>query len=462
MVKVSVSRLVNAPQERVWGIVSDLEHWPNIAPLSATDRVISHAVVSRDGNTIVCDEHEQAGLIRASHRDSYTLHPMDSLEETILEGDFEGSMTVTLSPQQPGKTLLHVDANVSPRNKALRLIGDIAGEGEHILTKFWVEFFAQIASVTETPCSLAAPMYCPSRMLDVYFAEPTLGMLKLVNTGGDREIDIENKMIFNDQLWKGIYPPDSRVPAWVFQNGFNKKFWMQGDRLRGVTSTFDDRIKAETELTEIDPSDPSKGVLLEYADPKYDFYDVIKLTSDDIVVGKAFTGRYPDGKLLLNFTMARRYSFDFMSAADHRELFEKYGKAPDLGKIVGEWEGRMVSNASLTPPLFRFWYSLDASGKLSCRWNFMNIMKGNSKLEMTPRQLDMFDFTNFHDEIRMVADEAMVGRYLPKNSELLNILGDKDLGLLHFERTAKGDAPAIYYYIKKVSDSTSPSLACVP
>ena len=301
-------------------------------------------------------------------------------------------------------------------------------------------------------------MYCPSRMLDVYFEAPALGIRKLVNAGGEREVDIQNKTIFNDQCWKGIYPPDSRVPAWVFQNGFNKKFWMESGEVRGVTSTFDDSVKAPNKLSDIDPGDPSKGALLEYTEAKYElFYDVLKLTSDDVVVGKAFTGVYPDGVLLLNFTMARKYSFDFMSAEDHRELFEKYGKAPDLGKIVGEWEGRMVSNASLTPPLFRFWYTLDGAGKLSCRWNFMNIMKGDSQLEMTKRQLDMFDFTNFHDEIRMIADDAMVGRYLPKSSGLLKILGDRDLGLIHFERTAEGGRPAIYHYIKKVSDSMPPS-----
>ena len=121
-----MSRLINAPKERVWGVFADIEHWPNLAPLSAVDRVITHPIVSRDGNTIVCDEKEQAGVIRASHRDKYTLYPMDSLEEVILQGDFQGGIKVTLTPQDSG-TLAHVDADISPRNSWLRVISAVAG-----------------------------------------------------------------------------------------------------------------------------------------------------------------------------------------------------------------------------------------------------------------------------------------------------------------------------------------------
>jgi uncharacterized protein YndB with AHSA1/START domain len=453
VVKVSVSRLIKAPQEKVWNRFADIEHWPNLAPLSAVDRVVSHPIVSREGNVIVCDEREQAGLIRVKHRDQYTLYPMDRLEEVILEGDFQGGIKVTLTPQEGG-TLVHVDAEISSRKYWLRLIGAIAG-GQRIFARFWVDFFEQLAAVVESPCSLSAPMYCPSRMLDLYFETPSLPMQGLANRGG-RSIDIASKTIFSDERWRGIYPPDSLLPAWIFQNGFNKRFWIDGSTVKGITSTFDDAVQAHNALRPVDPNDPSKGVLLEYVEPQYAlFYDVFKLVDADNVVGKAFTGRYPDGKVLLNFTMARRYSFDFMSAEDHRELFEKYGKTPDLTKISGEWEGRMVSSASLTPPLFRFWYSLDASGKVSCKWNFMNILKGNSRIKVTSRQLEMFDFTNFHDEIRMIADDAMVGRYLAKGSELLKIVGDRDLGLVHFQKDAQGTRPEIYYYIRKVSGETA-------
>jgi uncharacterized protein YndB with AHSA1/START domain len=450
LVKVSVSRLIKAPRERVWSLLADLERWPDWAPEKAMNRVISHPVVSREGNTIVCDEYEQAGLIKAHHRDSYTLSPeTGTLTETIIQGDFQGGIKVTLTSTPEG-ILAHVDADVSPRNPWLRVLSAVLGGGR-LLTQFWVDLFGQLAAVAESPCSPLQPMYCPSRMLNAYFEVPSLPMQTLVNKGG-REIDVPGKVIYSDLFWKGIYPPDSLAPAWIFQNGFNKRFAVEDGTLKGLTSTFDDTIKGENKLSMIDPNDQSKGVILEYVAPQYSlFYDILKITSDDMVVGKAFTGKYPHGVHLLNFTMARRYSFDFMSDEDHRELWEKYGKMPDVRLLAGEWEGRMVSNASLTPPQFRFWYSVDSSGRLGCKWSYMNILKGTSKLKLTGKELEMFDFTNFHDEIRMLADDAMVGRYLPKSEKIMNLIGNRDLGLIHFEKTSEGTRPVIYYYIKKVA-----------
>lgn len=448
MAKASVSRYIAASPARVWDLLADLRHWSSWAPLSARDRIMSRTISAWEGKSAVCDVEEQVGLAAFKLKARYTLQPSERIDEEAMAGDWAGNTTVKLAPSGDGTTVT-VEAEGLPRGTKADFTFLLEG-WDRTLAVFWDAVLGQLASVAESPCSLQKPMYCPSRMLDVFFAEPSQGREVLLNMGG-RDFDLSTLTIYNDTKWHGIYPPDSPAPAWVFQNGFNKTFTIKGDQMLGVTSTYDDTIKGNNRPVPVDPADPTKGILLEYTDPQYSqFYDLLKIVTQDTVVGKAYVGKYPTGRLLLNFTMARRYSLDFMGADDHRELFEKYGKAPDVSKVAGEWEGRMVSSASLTPALFRFWYSVDPSGKVSCKWNFMNILKGNSKIEMTKDQMLMFDFTNFHDEIRMLTPDAMVGRYLPKSSRLLDVIGDRDLGLLHFEKNAQGDKPMIYYYIKRV------------
>ncbi len=319
------------------------------------------------------------------------------------------------------------------------------------LKQFWRSLLNMFGSTADSQCSPEEPMYCPTKTLDSFFERQNLPMQTLVNSGV-RRIDVQACTVYNDQYWKGFYASDSLLPSWVFQNGFNKRFTSDGGTVKGVTSTFDDSIQGQNKLSLIDPNDPSKGILLEYVEPQFAlFYDILKIISQDVVIGKAFTGKYPVGARLLSFSMARKYGFDFMSAQDHKELFEKYGKVPDPSKVKGDWEGRMVSNASLTPPLFKFRYDVDSTGRVSCKWNFMNILKGDSKIEFTQQQMLMFDFTNFHDEIRMITDDVMVGKYAPVGQQVLNIIGDRSLGLLHFEKTAEGTRPCIYYYIRRVS-----------
>jgi hypothetical protein len=271
----------------------------------------------------------------------------------------------------------------------------------------------------------------------------------LVNSGA-KSIDIEKKEIYNDRRWKGFWPIDSHIPAWIFQNGFNKTFSLDDGTVKGVTSTFDDHIRGQNTLRLIDDKDPGKGILLQYTNLAYRlFYDELKVIDQDTVVGKAFMGKFPHGEVLMKFSMSRRYSFDYMTNEDHEELFEKYGKPPELSEVLGKWEGRMVSNASLSPPLFKFNYVQESSGKVVCKYDFMHMLKGNSRVELTPDQMLMFDFTNFHDEIRMITGDVMVGKYCPKGKLFFDFVGNTSVGLVHFEKTPAGERPAVYYYIQR-------------
>jgi hypothetical protein len=44
----------------------------------------------------------------------------------------------------------------------------------------------------------------------------------------------------------------------------------------------------------------------------------------------------------------------------------------------------------------------------------------------------------------------MTGRYLPKSERMMSLIGNKDTGIVHFEMTAEGTKPVIYY-IKKIA-----------
>jgi len=306
-----------------------------------------------------------------------------------------------------------------------------------------------VTQVTRT-CSLEQPMYCTTDKLEKMFEIRSLSLSELVNSAA-RRIDVDAKTVHDDSHWKGFYAVDSLLPPWLFQSGFYKKFSTSNGGVIGVTCAFDEIVSAKNVAKAIDSSDSSKGVILEYTEPQFSlFYDILKIVSEDVVIGKAYMGKYPAGVPVMTFAMTRKYNFDFMTAKDHHEIFEKHGKVPDQSKILGEWEGRMVSNTCLTPPLFRLKYLLDVNGKVINEYIFMYLLRGNSRVEFTPEQMNMFDFTNFHDEIRMVKDDFLVGKYLPEEQEILNLLGDRSLGLIHFEKTSKGTRPCLYYSLTRV------------
>lgn len=147
MVRMSVSKKIRAPLDLVWDTLADLESWPSLAAQNAKNRVISHRILSREGNVIVCDEYEQAGWLKARHRDKYILYPNERLEEEIITGDFAGGIAIQLKAIPEG-TLVEVDANISPKRLWLRILG-IFLDGETMLSQFWHDLLSQLASVTE-------------------------------------------------------------------------------------------------------------------------------------------------------------------------------------------------------------------------------------------------------------------------------------------------------------------------
>lgn len=79
--------------------------------------------------------------------------------------------------------------------------------------------------------------------------------------------------------------------------------------------------------------------------------------------------------------------------------------------MIGVWDGMLVSDSAVSPrsQVFHFDHK---GGKLDLRYNFNNMLTGKSDLEVTKNLFRFNDPTPFHDEIRMVTPDFVVGRWV--------------------------------------------------
>ncbi len=96
------SRLIKAPREQVWNLLADMVNWPKWFYGDGAFRVLSHDVVSTEGNVVICDEIAEVRGKKRWSRDKYTLHPQEGIEETYLEGPLRGRLLFTLQDVPDG------------------------------------------------------------------------------------------------------------------------------------------------------------------------------------------------------------------------------------------------------------------------------------------------------------------------------------------------------------------------
>jgi hypothetical protein len=78
----------------------------------------------------------------------------------------------------------------------------------------------------------------------------------------------------------------------------------------------------------------------------------------------------------------------------------------------------MVSDSALTPTVQVFTYTKDTMGKLQMQYVFGGLLRGISRVTLTPEQMNMYDITNWHDEVKIVSDDFMVGKWCSPWSEI--------------------------------------------
>jgi cholesterol oxidase len=278
----------------------------------------------------------------------------------------------------------------------------------------------------------------------------------MVNRGGDPEIDTAHRVIRNDTAWKGYFPAGhllNQMSALIF-TGFQKKFELKSAKFSGVTSDTDRHINARNSLEMLDLKKktgdlpPGKYVLLRYLDPPWQgFYDIFKVINPDLLIGRVYAGIYPNGIRMFTFPMTRVYGFNNMRVEDHRRIWDK-SAVPDKQDLNGMWRMDVISNANQAGGIAYLNFDLKPDGRLESRYQLMGLFEGLVMPSFAASHFTLTDFTGFHDEIRKVDDNLMIGKWVVElPAETANLPSFGSLGIFHQEPPAAGEPrPRFGYY----------------
>jgi len=301
--------------------------------------------------------------------------------------------------------------------------------------------------------------YRQDQLNKIFDAVETKPLEMLVNSG-ERRYDIRNKIIRNDTAWKGYFPVGQVLNAIAnnIHSSFRKRFFKENGNLKGVTSDSDFFIRANNILEEVVVGNrrgelrPGKYLLLRYTDLQWRaFYDLLKIINGNLLIGKVFMGLpYPNGAELFTFSMVREYSFDEMTVADHRELYDRVAVSPDAQSLEGTWSMNVVANSNHRQDAATLIFDAKPDGRVEGRYIFLRTVEGQSRLEMGSDELRMYDFTPLHDEIRAIDANYMVGKWI---SDERRAVGPFSLGLLQAERSEAGLNRFGFYYTLKRSEA---------
>lgn len=289
----------------------------------------------------------------------------------------------------------------------------------------------------------------------IFTAAPCLDIEVMMNKGGDPVIDTAARVIHNDDQWKGYFPAGhllNQMSALIF-TGFQKRFFKQDGEYRGVTSDTDSHIRARNRLSQFELKKqegdlpPGKYVLLEYLDPPWQgFYDVFKIVNPDLLIGRVYLGRPFSGRRLFTFPMTRVYGFNNMKIEDHKRIWEK-SPMPTKQDMAGVWRMDVISNANQAGGIAYLGFNLHADGRLESKYSLMGLFEGLVMPSFAANHFQLTDFTGFHDEIRKIDNDMMIGKWvveLPR--ETANMPSFGTLGLFHQETVADESRPRFGYY----------------
>jgi choline dehydrogenase-like flavoprotein len=328
------------------------------------------------------------------------------------------------------KNLYVCDASVFPTalgvNPQLTVMALAAIISDRII-KNWASF-PNVAESHGSTCSISQPRFCKAETIGEMFTvtDHSVNLFaKLANSEEDKPVigknwkfDKEGLVIYNNVYWKGFYGRDTDALTTLLRylGGFYKRFWKKdADTFNGITHPFEPQIvDARSIAKEKEVPGYGKVIHLEYQDLPYSAaYDLLKMVDENTIIGKAFLGPFGRGRELFNFSMSRLYDVEFMTEEDLLTIFnnDELNHIPTTREIAGIWEGMLVSDSAVTPRAQVFYFDYE-DGEIDMRYSFANMLHGRSDVTVNDALFRFDDPTPFHDELRMVTPDLVVGRWV--------------------------------------------------
>ena len=285
---------------------------------------------------------------------------------------------------------------------------------------------------------------------------------------GEHHVELDAHEIYNDQRWKGFMPkglPATEATARL-SLGFAKKLWKLKKGFGGETQYFGGTIATKHSIREITLDrqthdlPPGNYVLLGYTDPVFEhlFYDLLKPISDDFMLFRGYTGRFPDGKRGWTAQLLRRYPFAQMGIDDHDLLFAG-GSTPTKEDLLGTWCLDALYYSNQPVRLARIRIDRSANGQLQIDCDTSHSWQGLLLPKFVSEHFQDGPFRRLQKELRTVDRHYLVGKWTTDiRGPYAKFLLAGSPGLFHPEK-GTGRAPrfALYYLLTRVQPGATES-----
>jgi cholesterol oxidase len=302
--------------------------------------------------------------------------------------------------------------------------------------------------------TLALLTYKEAELDRLFSRAETKGMEVMVSSD-HKTIEADTGRIRNDTAWRGFFPRGHILNAFstAFYAGLKQTVRQVDGATTGITSDMADRIAAAYTLEEItiedrtSPLEPGRYILLRYTDPPWSlYYSVIKVISDQLLISRVYLGTYPHGIRLCTLPMTRVYTLHDMTR-DEARTFYQGSPAVTKEQLAGRWEMRPVATAGDIGTLGFLRFNLTPDRRLEAHYQGLGLLESVTEPTLGEIHFQRHDFSPFVEDIHLVSDEVLLGKYtIDAPPALMQLFGPTTLGVFHQEPSAEGKARVSMYY----------------